>query len=143
MRVPERAVRKANADDVNLVFAFDQESAKPGRKQFLQRAIGSGNAYVAVQGGSFVGVGVLEYTFFEHGFISLVYVDPRERRTGVGELILRHLVATCRTSKIFSSTNLSNLPMQALFAKTGFKVSGMIHDLDPNDPEVIYYISKH
>jgi hypothetical protein len=29
--------------------------------------------------------------------------------------------------------------MQTLFAKVGFEQSGVIHNLDPNDPEVVYY----
>jgi hypothetical protein len=29
--------------------------------------------------------------------------------------------------------------MQALFAKAGFLPSGMIHNLDPNDPEIVYF----
>jgi hypothetical protein len=84
-------------------------------------------------------LGILEYTFFEHGFISLVYVNPQERRTGLGEMLLRYLMSICRTPKLFSSTNLSNLPMRTLFAKVGFEPSGIIHNLDSKDPEVIYY----
>jgi hypothetical protein len=30
--------------------------------------------------------------------------------------------------------------MQGLFAKVGFEVSGLMHNLNPKDPEVIYYI---
>ena len=71
----DRAIRKATTDDINAILAFDQESANEVRKQFLQRAVDCGDAYVVAQDGSVVGVGVLEYTFFEHGFISLVYVD--------------------------------------------------------------------
>jgi GNAT superfamily N-acetyltransferase len=81
----------------------------------------------------------LEYTFFEHGFFSLVYVDPPERRTGAGETLLRHLISACRTSKLFSSTNETNSPVHALFTRLGFKVSGVIQNLDPNNPEMIYY----
>ena len=29
--------------------------------------------------------------------------------------------------------------MQALFAKVGFEQTGMIDNLDPNDPEIVYY----
>jgi ribosomal protein S18 acetylase RimI-like enzyme len=86
-----------------------------------------------------IGVAVLEYVFFEHGFISLIYVTPDVRRTGAGEMLLQYLVSICQTAKPFSSTNQSNRPMQALFAKAGFERSGTIYNLDPNDPEIIYY----
>jgi len=82
---------------------------------------------------------VLEYTFFEQGFISLVYLIPSARRTGVGEMLVRYLVSICKTRKLFSSTNRSNKPMQALFSKVGFEPSGAIHNLDPDDPEIVYY----
>ena len=32
--------------------------------------------------------------------------------------------------------------MQSLFARVGFQVSGVIDNLEPEDPEVIYYIRK-
>jgi HicA toxin of bacterial toxin-antitoxin, len=40
------------------------------------------------------------------------------------------------SSDQFSSTNRSNVPMQALFGKVGFERSGIIHNLDPGDPEL-------
>jgi ribosomal protein S18 acetylase RimI-like enzyme len=91
------------------------------------------------QDGKAIGIGILEYTFFEHGFISLIYVSPAARRTGAGERLLQYLVSICGTPKVFSSTNQSNGPMQALFAKAGFEPSGVIHNLDPGDPEIVYY----
>jgi predicted GNAT family acetyltransferase len=136
MNVPERRIRRAKPDDISVVSEFDHESTKNERKEFIHRAVGNDNAYFLEQNGKVIAVGILEYAFFEHGFISLVYVDPRERRTGIGEMLLRYLVSVCRTSKLFASTN---LPMHALFAKLGFKVSGMIYNLDPKDPEVIYF----
>ena len=139
MNVSERRIRRAKADDISIVLAFDQESAKNERREVIQRATDSGDAYVLEQNESVIAVGILEYTFFNHAFISLVYVDPQERRTGAGEMLFRHLISACRTSKLFSSTNLSNIPMQALFTKLGFEKSGMIQNLDPKDPEVIYY----
>jgi hypothetical protein len=56
-----------------------------------------------------------------------------------GEMLLRYLVSICKTPKLFSSANQSNRPMQTLFAKVGFEQSGMIHNLDPNDSEIVYY----
>jgi N-acetylglutamate synthase-like GNAT family acetyltransferase len=97
------------------------------------------NAYVLEENEGVIAIGVLEYTFFEQGFISLVYVNPQKRRIGVGEMLLRHLVCACRTPKLFSSTNLTNIPMQTLFSKLGFQLSSVIHNLDPKDPELIYY----
>ena len=85
-----------------------------------------------------LGYAVLEYTFFEQGFISMLYVRADHRRSGVGTALLSHLESVCRTRKLFTSTNLSNLPMQALLARLGYRLSGVIHDLDEGDPELVY-----
>jgi hypothetical protein len=44
----------------------------------------------------------------------------------------------CRTEKLFTSTNRSNTPMQSLLARTKFSQSGIVHNLDDGDPEIIY-----
>ena len=36
------------------------------------------------------------------------------------------------------STNASNTAANALFAKAGFEGSGIVYNLDPGDPELIY-----
>jgi GNAT superfamily N-acetyltransferase len=69
----------------------------------------------------------------------MLYVDANFRRAGAGSALLKHLESICRTSKLFTSTNLSNLPMQSLLAKTGYVLSGVIHNLDEGDPEIVYF----
>ena len=132
-------IRKATLGDVAAISAGDSEFVSRGREEFVRRAILREGVYVLERGGKIIGIGVLEHTFFEHGFISLLYVSPSARRTGAGESLLRYFVSVCQTPKLFSSTNQSNRPMQTLFAKVGFEPSGIIHNLDPNDPEVVYY----
>jgi ribosomal protein S18 acetylase RimI-like enzyme len=132
-------IRKATLEDFGAISVGDSEFASGGREELVQRAVQSGGAYVLEQGGKIIGIGVLEYTFFEHGFISLLYVSPSARRTGAGESLLRYFVSVSQTPKLFSSTNRSNRPMQALFAKVGFEPSGIIYNLDPDDPEIVYY----
>jgi len=138
-RSPMRSVRKAALSDISTISACDSEFGIGGRKEFFERVISRGGGYVLDQERKVIGVAVLEYTFFEQGFISLIYISPTARRSGAGEMVLRYLVSICETPKLFSSTNRSNRPMQALFAKVGFVQSGMIHNLDPNDPEIVYY----
>jgi N-acetylglutamate synthase-like GNAT family acetyltransferase len=134
-----RSIRKAALDEVSAIASIDRDFASRGRDEFVLRAAQKGYAFVLEEGGQIIGTGVLEYTFFEQGFISLIYVSPSARRTGAGEMLLRYFVSVCKTPKLFSSTNRSNKPMQALFAKAGFELSGIIHNLDPNDPEIVYY----
>jgi ribosomal protein S18 acetylase RimI-like enzyme len=134
-----RSIRKAVLEDIGFLSDCDREFGFGSRKEFVESASRRGGAYILEQEGKLIGVAVLEYTFFGHGFISLIYVSPAARRTGAGEMLLQYLVSICQTPKLFSSTNQSNHPMQALFAKAGFQPSGTIHNLDPNDPEIVYY----
>jgi ribosomal protein S18 acetylase RimI-like enzyme len=139
LKPPMRSVRKAILEDIGGLSHCDTEFWFGSRYEWVERAIRRGGGYALEQEGRVVGLAVLEYTFFEHGFISWLYVRPAARRTGAGQMLLQYLVSICETPKLFSSTNQSNQPMQALFAKAGFVPSGTIHNLDPNDPEIVYY----
>jgi GNAT superfamily N-acetyltransferase len=68
----------------------------------------------------------------------MVYVASSWRRHGVGAALLGALAHRCTTPKLFTSTNASNLPMQALLLRAGFEPSGIVHNLDPGDPELVY-----
>lgn len=81
---------------------------------------------------------MLDYSFYQNGFVSMLYIDPAHRRQGAAALLMRHLESLCRTPKLFTSINLSNLPMQSLLAKAGYILGGVIHHLDENDPELVY-----
>jgi hypothetical protein len=72
---PAKQTEKISAQ----LFAFAGESMKTGRTEFIRRAVDSGDAHLIEEEGKVIAVGVLEYTFFEHGFISLVFVGPEER----------------------------------------------------------------
>jgi ribosomal protein S18 acetylase RimI-like enzyme len=69
----------------------------------------------------------------------MLYIDSDYRRCGAGAALLRHMESLCKTAKLFTSTNLSNLPMQSLLTKLGYVLSGVIHNLDEGDPEIVYF----
>ena len=85
-----------------------------------------------------LGYAILEYSFFDNGFIPLVYVASEHRRRGVAAALLEFIENLCQRPKLFSSTNLSNAPMHALFARLGYSACGMVTALDEDDPEVFY-----
>lgn len=64
--------------------------------------------------------------------------QTRAARRGVGLRLLAAAMAACRTAKLFTSTNQSNLAAQRLFAGAGFVRSGHIEHLDEGDPELLY-----
>ncbi len=132
------SIRLAQEGDLESLCGLDAVVRQDHRRRdFIARAVSNGNCHVAIDT-QVLGYGVLDYTFFENGFVSMLYVRPNARQRGVGIGLIRHLEATCQTPKLFTSTNLSNLPMQSLLAKLGYKLSGVIHDLDEGDPELVY-----
>lgn len=133
-------VRQAESRDITILTDLDHVAATdPTRREFIRKSVASGQAWVAARSGVAIGYATLEYGFFDQGFISLVIIDPAHRRQGAGTALVRHLESICRTGKLFTSTNQSNLPMQALLEKLGYSQSGIIHNLDEGDPELIYF----
>ena len=115
------------------------------RRDALRRAFrGRGGAFPIIaraselEDASLLGYAVLEYSFFDNGFIPLVCVALEYRRRGVAAALLGFIENLCQRPKLFSSTNLSNAPMHALFARLGYSACGMVIGLDENDPEVFY-----
>ena len=136
-------IREATPTDREVLIALDHVAAlEPSRVTFLDRALRSETCLVAENMGRLVGYGVLEYTFYDCGFISLVYVAELERRRGFGRALLEALAACCKTEKLFTSTNQSNTPMQQLLENLCYIPSGVIHNLDPGDPELVYYLEN-
>ncbi len=89
--------------------------------------------------GQLAGYGVLAYHFFGSAFIEMLMIDAQFRGQHVGLALVEHFQSTCHGPKLFSSTNLSNRPMQNLLLKAGFKPSGYIHNLDDDDPELVFF----
>ena len=133
-------VRSAASLDIVLLCALDPVARiDHRRRELIPRAVAGGACFVVVApGGQTAGYAVLEYSFYESGFISMLYVDCAHRRQGAATALLRYLECACKTPKLFTSTNLSNQPMQALLAKLSYHLSGVLHDLDPGDPELVY-----
>lgn len=135
------SIRQAVERDVASISAIDLiAQAEAGRRRFIERAVAEGSCFVIAldDGDAVIAYGVLEYSFYGYGFISMLYVEASQRRRNYGTALMNHLERVCRTEKLFTSTNLSNLAMQSLLAKAGYKLSGVIHNLDEDDPELVY-----
>lgn len=134
-------IREASLDDRDAILGLDDVArVDPARVHFIERVLREATCLVAEQSSRIVAYGVLEYTFFENGFISLLYVAEPERRRGFGRAVFEGLRARCTTRKLFTSTNHSNEPMHAWLGSVGFRPSGVIDNLDPGDPEVVYFL---
>jgi GNAT superfamily N-acetyltransferase len=134
------SIRPAVENDIEALCSLDLIARQENeRREFIRREVVSGNCSVAVIDETVVGYGVLNYTFYHNGCIDMLYIHSDHRRRGAGAALLRHLESLCRTPKLFTSTNLSNLRMQSLLVKLGFELSGVIHNLDEGDPEIVYF----
>ena len=130
----------ATITDADAIIAFDHVAASgPARLQFIHNQIESSACYVAVTDAKVVAYAVLNYKFYDNGWIEMLYVHPQFRRQGIGSALIHYLVNECRTTKLFTSTNQSNFPMQRLLATLGFDRSGFIENLDEGDPELVYF----
>ncbi len=132
-------IRQARSDEVDVICTFDRPAREDDRRRaFIERSVRAGNCFIAERQNQIVGYGVMDYSFYEQGFVSMLYVGPEFRRQGAGSVLMQHFESICQTEKLFTSTNLSNLPMQSLLAKLRYTLSGVIHDLAKDDPELVY-----
>lgn len=134
------SIRQAREADIEALCSLDLIARQDnGRREFIRREVGAGNCFVAVMKETVAGYGVLNYNFHDHGWIDMLYLDSNHRRCGAGAALWKRLESLCRTEKLFTSTNLSNLPMQSLLARLGYILSGVILNLDEGDPEIVYF----
>ncbi len=136
----ERTIRMASGPaDVDAICALDPIAEHDGgRRNTVARAVEAGHCAVCVVEGRIAGYVVWEYSFFEQGFVSLLIVARERRRQGLGRALMAHVEGLCRTPKLFTSTNLSNHPMQDLLARLRYTQAGVLHHLDEGDPEMVY-----
>lgn len=126
--------------DIETLCSFDLIAERENeRREFIRREVVSGNCFVALKNETVIGYGVLNYTFYETGCIDMLYIHSGYRRSGAGAALIKYMESVCKTPKLFTSTNLSNLPMQSLLAKMDYVLSGIIHNLDEGDPEIVYF----
>jgi len=137
-------IRPALESDFEAITGFDPIAQEyPRRQSFIHNAIGARECFVAAREEEVVAYAILDYSFYTNAFIPLVWVHETFRQQGLGTALIQHLEGQSQTRKLFTSTNVSNLPMQALLRKLGFTASGLIHNLDPGDPELVFFRYLH
>jgi ribosomal protein S18 acetylase RimI-like enzyme len=124
---------------LNECLAFDHVavSGNAGRRRELSSAAGEGRMRVATLDGRAVGFTVVAPWFFDAAFLSLLYIDPAMRGRRFGSRMLEDF-ERAHHSKVFTSTNLSNVPMQALLRSRLWTCCGMLNGLDEGDPEIFF-----
>lgn len=133
-------IRLAKSDEVTNVFNVHSPEGRAEEMRLrIRRWILDCGCVVAEIEGVIVGYAALEYSLYENGFVPLLLVRPEHRRRGIGSRLMRAVEPICRTSKLFTSTNESNRPMQNLLMKIGYTRSGDIENIDEGDSELVYF----
>jgi ribosomal protein S18 acetylase RimI-like enzyme len=134
------SIRPAFAADVAQLIALDTIAYRSEeRRQAIADWAGAGECHVALGAGRITGYAALTRSFFRSPFIEMLMVAEADRRAGIGRALIEHCIGlTPPSEKLWTSTNLSNTPMQALLPQLGFVRCGMFEHLDPGDPELIY-----
>lgn len=132
-------IRTATPEDIAALCAIDTRLPEDSRRAGeIEAWVRAGQAHIALMDGLPAGYSVLTHNFFHEGFIEMLMVGMRFRRQGIGLAQIEHLARHCRTERLWTSTNQSNLAMQGLLDRLGFTRSGVVEGLDEGDPELIW-----
>ena len=108
------------------------------RTNFIHRAVSTRSCFVALEEKVVVGYGVMDYSFLENGYISMLHVADEARRRGIGSGPVGSMVKACNSEKLFAIVPPSNEPMQGLLEGLEFQRSGVIEDIAGGEPQLIY-----
>ena len=144
-------IRNLRPRDLEAVTELDAKIMGRRRGEYfgikLKQALSDTGVMVSLAaeiGDSVVGFLLARVYYGEFGALERVAsidtmgVHPDFRRRGTGSELIGRAETICRTEKLFTSTNESNAPMQALLAKLGYLRSGIIENLHEDDPELVY-----
>jgi predicted GNAT family acetyltransferase len=126
-------IRPATGADCAALLAFDELHT------ITPELLATGEIFVAVGAADRpVAYARFNHTFFWKGWVATLVVHPGHRRRGVACALLRQLETVCRTRKMFVSTSLRNVGMQAVLDRCGYRLTGVIDNLGP-EPELFYF----
>lgn len=134
-------VRLANDHDLEVIAGVDAVAGvDPDRiRTLVSQSIADSGCWIAGYGDLPEGYLVLlRRHFFGRDFVSLVAVKSSARRRGLASILFQAAESSATTRQLFTSTNQSNRPMQALLEARGYQKAGVIDHLDIDDPEVVF-----
>ena len=137
-------IAPAKPQDIDPLIALDNgASAENGRVGDIRNWVAVRQCHIATENNRPVGFVVHNRSFFHRPFIELVVVAAPDRRRGIGRQLVRYACSSWPREAVWTATNSSNLPMQALLAALDFTPSGSIENLDADDPELIFRRLPH
>ena len=132
-------IRPAVAADAEAALALDPDAparlAQPLRQAFAGQR--GRSALLALMDGQAVGYAAIG-DFLGQPFLERLRVADGRQRQGVASALMAALEAAHPDRDIFVSSNESNTPMRTLLAARDYKVSGIVENLDPGDPQLFF-----
>ena len=133
-------VRTATIFDLDELVSIDTVAeADASRRNSISNWLRQDTVLAAEEEGQVVGYAVLNYAFFGRCHIDMLMVAEANRGRGIGQRLLQGIESMASSTKVFVTTNQSNLRMQKLLLRNGYKICGFIEELDPGDPEVVFF----
>ena len=126
---PTPHFRLATHQDIDKLYNIDSINSVE-RYQDITQWVTQNNCYLIEMNNTIVAYGVIHSDFFGQNFIELLMVNKYFRQKGFGLILINNFKYLCKTSKLFTSTNRSNIATQYLLSKAGFIASGIIENLD-------------
>jgi GNAT superfamily N-acetyltransferase len=120
------------------IGAIDAAAGAPDHAALVAELLPLGMSWIAEAAGAPAGYALVSRRFFSRPFVDLLAVDPAWRRRGLGRRLMARCEAAHDGDRLFTSTNASNAPMRALLESAGYVASGIIDNLDPGDPELVF-----
>jgi GNAT superfamily N-acetyltransferase len=79
------SIRSSVENDIEAICSVDLIARRENeRREFIRRDVTSGECFVAERGEKVIGYGVFNYSFYDSGFIEMIYIGSDYRRSGVG-----------------------------------------------------------
>jgi N-acetylglutamate synthase-like GNAT family acetyltransferase len=81
------SIRPAVENDIEAICSLDLIAQRENeRREFIQRAVTSGECFVAEWSEKVIGYAVFNYSFYHSGFIEMLYIGSDYRRSGMALL---------------------------------------------------------
>ena len=134
-------IRLGNRDDSAAVKAIDSAiGSDPDRAEYIDSSLQQGVVRIAHDNGEILGYSVVNCAFFRRPTLEMLMVVKHRRGEGIGRALLREAQTLTQASgELWTSTNESNTRMRTLLESEGFELTGRINNLDPGDPELVYF----
>jgi GNAT superfamily N-acetyltransferase len=138
MTTLQATLRPAWGADLANLGRIDPQLSQQAYGRKAARLLNQGRAWVADINGAPVAYALTSVDFFARPLVEMIFVAPRFRRQGLGQALLARCEAAHQDDRMFVTVKVSDAPMIGLLAKAGFQGSGIVYNLNPDDPELVY-----